>query len=201
MSAEEMVYIPCPRCDGVIENHGGVVMAGTSRATSDRDIEICGPCCSDEALREALEDWVVPCRSGRWSTTARSGSVLLKRTSTTVHSWRSSSLLRESSSDRPLPAGDAGAGSRVGCDQGQRGQVRALPQVRCAARLGAPIAHRFVRCSPFPVQRVRESGRVAPEGSRQRVANGRRGREGRTELACSCHRSVRCPSHCQKSRQ
>lgn len=54
MTNDTLAYVPCPRCLGVIEN------AGMSRATPDRDIEICGPCSSDEALREIAEEWVVP---------------------------------------------------------------------------------------------------------------------------------------------
>ena len=40
-------YADCPRCRHKMD------LPGRSRATSDRDVEICGPCCSDEATREA----------------------------------------------------------------------------------------------------------------------------------------------------
>lgn len=37
----------CPRCQiSPLEN------GGASRATGDRDIDVCGPCCSDEAWIE-----------------------------------------------------------------------------------------------------------------------------------------------------
>ncbi|WP_295034670.1 hypothetical protein [uncultured Microbacterium sp.] len=57
---DEVVYIPCPRCLGVIENVGRTVMRAFSRATEERDVEICGRCASDEALRESEEGWIVP---------------------------------------------------------------------------------------------------------------------------------------------
>lgn len=51
----------CPRC------HHAAEYPGASRATDGRDIEICGPCCNDEAVREArglpvqkMADWPVP---------------------------------------------------------------------------------------------------------------------------------------------
>lgn len=40
-------YPDCPRCRNKMD------LPGKSRATPDREIEICGPCCSDEAMREA----------------------------------------------------------------------------------------------------------------------------------------------------
>lgn len=38
----------CPRCHGPIESHGPVVLAAGSRATPERDIDICAPCGADE---------------------------------------------------------------------------------------------------------------------------------------------------------
>ncbi|MBZ6250357.1 GIY-YIG nuclease family protein [Streptomyces olivaceus] len=40
-------YKDCPRCRNKMD------LPGASRATPERDIEVCGPCCSDEADREA----------------------------------------------------------------------------------------------------------------------------------------------------
>jgi hypothetical protein len=40
-------YQDCPRCQNKMD------LPGASRATPDREIKICGPCCSDEAMREA----------------------------------------------------------------------------------------------------------------------------------------------------
>ncbi|MEV6752382.1 hypothetical protein [Streptomyces sp. NPDC051214] len=40
-------YDDCPRCRNKMD------LPGKSRATPDREIKICGPCCSDEAMREA----------------------------------------------------------------------------------------------------------------------------------------------------
>ncbi|WP_285510972.1 hypothetical protein [Streptomyces sp. NBRC 14336] len=40
-------YEDCPRCRNKMD------LPGASRATEDREIQICGPCCSDEARREA----------------------------------------------------------------------------------------------------------------------------------------------------
>lgn len=50
----------CPRC------HGDIGLPGGSRTTAERDIEICGSCCSDEAMLEAtgmdigrMADWPI----------------------------------------------------------------------------------------------------------------------------------------------
>lgn len=58
-------YQDCPRCRNKMD------LPGASRATPDREIEICGPCCSDEAMREAaglpwpsVSEWPVPRRTG-----------------------------------------------------------------------------------------------------------------------------------------
>lgn len=40
----------CPRCTGPIEVRGDVVVAARSRATPERDIDVCGLCGSDEAM-------------------------------------------------------------------------------------------------------------------------------------------------------
>jgi hypothetical protein len=47
MHQREVGGMKCPRCQ-----INAVTESGTSRATGDRDIEICGACCSDEAWIE-----------------------------------------------------------------------------------------------------------------------------------------------------
>ncbi|MEW2610237.1 hypothetical protein AB0937_08505 [Streptomyces sp. NPDC047880] len=58
-------YPDCPRCRNKMD------LPGKSRATPDREIEICGPCCSDEAMREAaglpwpaVSEWPVAREAG-----------------------------------------------------------------------------------------------------------------------------------------
>ena len=50
----------CPRCLGPIEVHDDVKLAARSRATADRDIEICPSCGSDEAMRQHDTGVMVP---------------------------------------------------------------------------------------------------------------------------------------------
>lgn len=40
----------CPRCSGPIEIADDVVFAAGSRATTEREIDICAPCGSDESF-------------------------------------------------------------------------------------------------------------------------------------------------------
>lgn len=42
----------CPRCHGALITDDD--QGGASRATPDRDIDVCGPCCVDEAVRQTL---------------------------------------------------------------------------------------------------------------------------------------------------
>lgn len=49
---------PCPRCTGPLDLPGG------SRVVLDRSIRICGPCCTDEAVRDANGTGPVP--PGEW---------------------------------------------------------------------------------------------------------------------------------------
>lgn len=44
----------CPRC------HGPMPHAGGSRATPEREIDVCGPCDGDEAYRESYGDGLQP---------------------------------------------------------------------------------------------------------------------------------------------
>lgn len=65
MSASNTLSIQvCPRCDGPIEVYGPAKFAARSRVTVERDIEICAPCGSDEALREFKTGNLIP--ASRW---------------------------------------------------------------------------------------------------------------------------------------
>lgn len=48
-------YGPCPRCGEAMD-----VPPGGSRMAVDRELDICGPCCSDEAYRDAAGDPPIP---------------------------------------------------------------------------------------------------------------------------------------------
>ena len=62
MSAMVEVFPICPRCLGPIPTAAspGAYPGAASRATDDRDIEICSPCGSDEAMRQARHGYVLP---------------------------------------------------------------------------------------------------------------------------------------------
>ncbi|WP_396646196.1 hypothetical protein [Microbacterium sp.] len=49
-ASRDLAFKICPRCTGPIEVRGDVVIAAASRATPERDIEICGLCGNDEAM-------------------------------------------------------------------------------------------------------------------------------------------------------
>ncbi|MFF4291017.1 hypothetical protein ACFY0R_37840 [Streptomyces sp. NPDC001633] len=53
----------CPRCGGPLARFPGD-LGGGSRIVTDRDITICGPCCTDEAVRDATGRAPVP--PGEW---------------------------------------------------------------------------------------------------------------------------------------
>lgn len=57
---EEFALVICPRCEGPIEIRDGVKIAAGSRATADRDVDICGMCGTDEAIREQAGGGVIP---------------------------------------------------------------------------------------------------------------------------------------------
>jgi len=61
---ESMSVQTCPRCRGPIEIviQGGteIKLAAMSRATRERDIEICAPCGSDEAMRANAIGYIIP---------------------------------------------------------------------------------------------------------------------------------------------